>query len=131
MLGNDVTPVAVGAGSAKSICRFASRDSGGFVLTVFWSGGRAEWQVIRAGLALGKRASGEDPELDAGSLTSLTAVPELGPEAWASDLLGGYVLRGDVLLAFSFGPARLPGSWAALARRALGVLTKLPNPPYP
>jgi hypothetical protein len=132
ILGSELTPVAVEVGSAKSTCRYSSNGGGGFVLTVFWSGGRAEWQAIRAGLSLGKRASGGgDPELDAGTLKSLVPVPGLGQEAWASDLLGGYVLREDVLLTFSFGATRLPGNWTELARRALAGLEPPPNPPLP
>lgn len=94
-----------------------------FSLKVYWTGGREEWDLNQQTAALTGQVFGvEDDEPAAGVLKS-DETP-LGDKSMYSPVLGGYVLKGDVLLQFD-GLLRLKDArsqWEQLARKALSRL---------
>ena len=89
-------------GPVRSICQYEDDDSPVFVLTVYWKGGKNQWNASTAALKAGP-------------------VQGLGDAAYFSDLLPSLVLKGDVLLELNMALLKDPESkFRPLAQKLLG-----------
>jgi hypothetical protein len=133
-LGVTVTPTPRDADPGQSMCYYDAGESPGFGLTVRWSGGTRELELIKttspAAGGMMKEGGMHAPTVNA--LMALEPVDSLGDEAYFN-MRESYARKGDVLLDFllqemvlsqiSTGhadpPAGLREKWIALARKAL------------
>jgi hypothetical protein len=125
IVGSAVVAKESGRGDTVSTCVFApaSGESQEFKLSVQWSGGKEAWDVNQQATALGGKLLGaEKSEATAGVMKADEA--QLGDASSYNPILGGYVLKGDVLLEFNnlltLSDARV--KWEKLARTALSRL---------
>jgi hypothetical protein len=137
ILGVTVTPTPRDADPGQSMCYYDARENPGFGLTVRWSGGTHELDLIRktnpAAGGMMKESGMHAPTVNA--IMALEPVESLGDEAYFN-MRESYARKGDVLLDFllqemvlsqiSTGhaepPAGLREKWTALARKALARL---------
>jgi hypothetical protein len=90
-------------GPERSICHYEDDDSPVFVLTVYWKGGKNQWNASTAALKAGDRmlAGSEGVGIDSlakAGVVKAGPVQGLGDAAYFSDVLPSLVLKGDVLL---------------------------------
>lgn len=137
ILGVTVTPTPRDADPGQSMCYYDAGENPGFGLTVRWSGGTRELELIKttspAAGGMMKESGMHAPTVNA--LMALEPVESLGDEAYFN-MRESYARKGDVLLDFllqemvlsqiSTGhaepPAGLREKWTALARKALARL---------
>jgi hypothetical protein len=98
----------------RSTCQYEDENgSPVFILTVYWKGGKNQWNASSAGRTAGDRVLvgaegvGVDSLAKAG-IVKAGPVPGLGDAAYFSDLLPSQVLKGDVLLELNMALLRNP-----------------------
>ena len=110
----------------RSVCQYEDGDdSPVFVLTVYWKGGKNQWNASIAALRAGDKmlASSEGVGIDSlakAGLVRAGPVEGLGDAAYFSDLLPSMVLKGDVLLELNMALLKDPaGKFRPLAEKLL------------
>ena len=102
-------------GPERSICQYEDAKSPVFILTVYWKGGKNQWNASTAALKAGDKmlAGSEGVGIDSlakAGVVKAGPVQGLGDAAYFSDLLPSLVLKGDVLLELNMallkGPER-------------------------
>jgi hypothetical protein len=98
----------------RSTCQYEDENgSPVFILTVYWKGGKNQWNASGAGRTAGDRmltgaeGVGVDSLAKAG-IVKAGPVPGLGDAAYFSDLLPAQVLKGDVLLELNMALLQNP-----------------------
>lgn len=102
-------------GPVRSVCQYEDDRSPVFILTVYWKGGRDQWNASTAALKAGDKmlagseGAGVDSLAKAG-VVKAGPVKGLGDAAYFSDLLPSLVLKGDVLLELNMALLKDPES---------------------
>ena len=102
-------------------------DEGGtfaFGLTVYWSGGKEQWQTWRLAQGLGDTVLERSEGVTASAVVKQGLVPGLGDAAYFSELLPSLVLKGDRL--FEMKLTLVPNSGAKFRDLAGKLLAKAP-----
>jgi hypothetical protein len=102
-------------GPERSICQYEDDDSPVFVLTVYWKGGKNQWNASTSALNAGDKmlAGSEGVGIDSlakAGVVKAGPVQGLGDAAYFSDLLPSLVLKGDVLLELNMALLKDPES---------------------
>ena len=97
----------------RSICQYEDDDSPVFVLTVYWKGGKNQWNASTAALKAGDKmlAGSEGVGIDSlakAGFVKAGPVHGLGDAAYFSDVLPSLVLKGDVLLELNMALLKDP-----------------------
>ena len=98
----------------RSTCQYEDKDdSPVFILTVYWKGGKNQWNASTAALKQGDRmlAGSEGVGIDSlakAGVVKAGPVTGLGDAAYFSDLLPSLVLKGDVLLELNMALLKDP-----------------------
>ena len=112
-------------GPVRSICQYEDDDSPVFILTVYWKGGKNQWNASTAALKAGDRvlAGSEGVGIDSlakAGVAKAGPVKGLGDAAFFSDLLPSLVLKGDVLLELNMALMKNPArTFRPLAEKLL------------
>lgn len=114
----------VEAGDTFSTCDW--EDEAGvsaFSLTVYWSGGKEQWETWRLAQGLGDAALKSAEGASGNDVVKQGLVPGIGDAAYFSPLLPSLVLKGDVLFEIKFSLApKADAKFAPLAAKLLGKL---------
>jgi len=113
-------------GDDRSVCQYETADAPALVLTIYWRGGRKQWDASMASLAMGDKmlAGSEGAGID--SLTKAGVIKAgpvqgLGDRAYFSDVLPSLVLKGDMLLEMNLALLKDAGArFRPLATLILG-----------
>jgi hypothetical protein len=102
-------------GPERSVCQYEDDRSPVFILTVYWKGGRNQWNASTAALKAGDKmlAGSEGVGVDSlakAGVVKAGPVKGLGDAAYFSDLLPSLVLKGDVLLELNMALLKDPES---------------------
>ena len=102
-------------GPVRSVCQYEDDRSPVFILTVYWKGGREQWNASMAALKAGDKmlAGSEGAGIDSlakAGVVKAGPVRGLGDAAYFSDLLPSLVLKGDVLLELNMALLKDPES---------------------
>jgi hypothetical protein len=102
-------------GPVRSVCQYEDEDSPVLILTVYWKGGKNQWNASTAALKAGDKmlASSEGVGIDSlakAGVVKAGPVQGLGDAAYFSDLLPSLVLKGDVLLELNMALLKEPAS---------------------
>jgi hypothetical protein len=98
----------------RSTCQYEDKDGNPvFILTVYWKGGKAQWNASSAARTAGNRMLADAENVGIDSLTKAGVVkagpvPGLGDAAYFSDLLPSQILKGDVLLELNLSLLERP-----------------------
>lgn len=97
----------------RSICQYEDDDSPVFVLTVYWKGGKNQWNASTAAMKAADKmlASSEGVGIDSlakAGVVKAGPVQGLGDAAYFSDVLPSLVLKGDVLLELNMALLKAP-----------------------
>jgi hypothetical protein len=112
------------AGDTWSTCDWETADGNfAFGLTVYWSGGKEQWDTWRTAQGLGDQALRRAEGVSVDSVVSQGLVPGIGDAAYFSELLPSLVLEDDVL--FEIKLALAPRAGAKFAGLATKLLAKL------
>ncbi len=86
------------AGDTWSTCQWENEKGAPLLmLTVYWSGGKQEWETWRGAQSLGNQALKQSEGVSADQVVKQGLVPGLGDGAYFSGLLPSLVLKGDTL----------------------------------
>jgi hypothetical protein len=102
-------------GPVRSVCQYEDDQSPVFILTVYWKGGKDQWNAsttaLKAGdkMLAGSEGVGVDSLAKAG-VVKAGPVKGLGDAAYFSDVLPSLVLKGDVLLELNMALLKDPES---------------------
>jgi hypothetical protein len=113
-------------GDDRSVCQYETGDAPALVLTIYWRGGRKQWDASMASLATGDKMLAGSEGVGIDSLAKAGAVKAgsvqgLGDRAYFSDVLPSLVLKGDVLLEMNLALLKDAGAkFRPLAERILG-----------
>ena len=102
-------------GPVRSVCQYEDDQSPVFILTVYWKGGKNQWNASTAALKAGDKmlAGAEGVGVDSlakAGVVKAGPVKGLGDAAYFSDLLPSLVLKGDVLLELNMALLKDPES---------------------
>jgi hypothetical protein len=102
-------------GPERSVCQYEDDKSPVFILTVYWKGGKNQWNASTAALkAADKMLAGSEgvgiDSLAKAGVVKAGPVQGLGDAAYFSDVLPSLVLKGDVLLELNMALLKNPGS---------------------
>jgi hypothetical protein len=102
-------------GPVRSVCQYEDDHSPVFILTVYWKGGKNQWNASTAALKAGDKmlAGAEGVGVDSlakAGVVKAGPVKGLGDAAYFSDLLPSLVLKGDVLLELNMALLKDPES---------------------
>jgi hypothetical protein len=102
-------------GPVRSVCQYEDDRSPVFILTVYWKGGKNQWNASTAALQAGDKmlAGSEGVGVDSlakAGVVKAGPVKGLGDAAYFSDLLPSLVLKGDVLLELNMALLKNPES---------------------
>ena len=114
----------VEAGDTFSTCDW--EDEAGvsaFSLTVYWSGGKEQWETWRLAQGLGDAALKSAEGVSGSEVVKQGPVPGIGDAAYFSPLLPSLVLKGDTLFEIKFSLA--PKADAKFAPLAAKLLAKV------
>jgi hypothetical protein len=100
-------------GPERSVCQYEDAHSPVFILTVYWKGGKNQWNASQAALKAGDKmlAGSEGVGIDSlakAGVVKAGPVAGLGDAAYFSDLLPSLVLKGDVLLELNMALMKDP-----------------------
>jgi hypothetical protein len=100
-------------GPVRSVCQYEDDQSPVFILTVYWKGGKNQWNASTAALKAGDKmlAGSEGVGVDSlakAGVVKAGPVKGLGDAAYFSDLLPSLVLKGDVLLELNMALLKDP-----------------------
>ena len=109
------------AGDTFSTCDWEDEDGTfAFGLTVYWSGGKEQWETWRLAQKLGDAALKRSESVSASELVKQGLVPGIGDAAYFSELLPSLVLKGDTLFELKLSNVPKPGAkFAGLAAKLL------------
>jgi hypothetical protein len=114
----------VEAGDGFSTCGW--EDEAGvsaFSLTVYWSGGKEQWETWRLAQGMGDAALKSAEGVSGSDVVKQGPVPGIGDAAYFSPVLPSLVLKGDTLFEIKFSLApRADAKFAPLAARLLAKL---------
>jgi hypothetical protein len=111
------------AGDTFSTCDW--EDAAGvsaFGMTVYWSGGKEQWETWRLAQGLGDAALRSAEGVAADAVVKQGLVPGIGDAAFFSPVLPSLVLKGDTLFEIKFSLA--PNADAKFAGLAAKLLEK-------
>lgn len=111
------------AGDAFSTCNW--EDAGGtfaFGLTVYWSGGKRQWETWRLAQGLGDAILKRSEGLEASGVVKQGLVPGIGDAAYFGEVLPSVVLKDDTL--FEMNLSAVPKADAKFAGLATALLAK-------
>lgn len=114
----------VEAGDTFSTCDW--EDGAGvsaFSLTVYWSGGKEQWETWRLAQGLGDSALKSAEGVSGSQVVKQGPVPGIGDAAFFSPVLPSLVLKGDTLFEIKFSLA--PKADAKFAPLAAKLLAKV------
>ena len=102
-------------GPVRSVCQYEDDHSPVFILTVYWKGGKDQWNASTAALKAGDKMLAGSEGVGVDSLAKAAVVKAgpvkgLGDAAYFSDLLPSLVLKGDVLLELNMALLKDPES---------------------
>jgi hypothetical protein len=102
-------------GPVRSVCQYEDDQSPVFILTVYWKGGKDQWNASTAAMKAGDKmlAGAEGVGVDSlakAGVVKAGPVKGLGDAAYFSDLLPSLVLKGDVLLELNMALLKDPES---------------------
>jgi hypothetical protein len=102
-------------GPERSVCQYEDAKSPVFILTVYWKGGKNQWNASTAALkAADKMLAGSEgvgiDSLAKAGVVKAGPVQGLGDAAYFSDVLPSLVLKGDILLELNMALLKNPGS---------------------
>ncbi len=102
-------------GPVRSVCQYEDDQSPVFILTVYWTGGKDQWNASTAAMKAGDKmlAGAEGVGIDSlakAGVVKAGPVKGLGDAAYFSDLLPSLVLKGDVLLELNMALLKDPAS---------------------
>jgi len=112
-------------GPERSVCQYEDARSPVFILTVYWKGGKNQWNASQAALKAGDKmlAGSEGVGIDSlakAGVVKAGPVAGLGDAAYFSDLLPSLVLKGDVLLELNMALMKDPArTFRPLAEKLL------------
>jgi len=113
------------AGDAFSTCDW--EDEAGvsaFSLTVYWSGGKEQWETWRLAQGLGDAALKSAEGASGREVVKQGLVPGIGDAAYFSPVLPSLVLKGDTLFEIKFSLApKADAKFAPLAARLLAKVS--------
>lgn len=98
----------------RSTCQYEDKDGAPvFILTVYWKGGKNQWDASTAARGAGDRmlAGAEGVGIDSltkAGIVKAGPVAGLGDAAYFSELLPSLVLKGDVLLELNMALLKEP-----------------------
>jgi hypothetical protein len=102
----------------------ADRPWMAFAVTVYWTGGRAEWEAQRGAIGAGAAMLRQEaPDVNVDSIVRPGPVLGVGDEAYFHDTMPSWVLAGDRLLEMYV--MYLPGSEARFAPLARLLVSRL------
>jgi hypothetical protein len=112
------------AGETWSTCQWEDESGQAlFILTVYWSNGKQEWETWRAAQGLGEQALKQAEGVGPGDVVKQGPVAGIGDAAFFSDLLPSLVLKGDVLFEMNlFFVPNAETKFAGLAQRLLAKI---------
>jgi hypothetical protein len=94
-----------------------------FGLTVYWSGGKEQWETWRLAQGLGNAALKSAEGVPASAVVKQGLVPGIGDAAFFSPVLPSLVLKGDTLFEIKFSlAAKADAKFAGLAAKLLAKL---------
>lgn len=117
-------PTSEGARKTGCELRDASNATPVVYVTVLWSGGKEQAQIERAGMGLAAKLMNE-PGIDIAELTGSTDQPGLADDAFYSNLMPSWVLKGDVMiqvLSPMFNSERTKQTFMTVAKTAVSRL---------
>jgi hypothetical protein len=112
-------------GPDRSVCQYEDDRSPVFILTVYWKGGKNQWNASTAALKAGDKMLAGSEGVGVNSLSKAAVVKAgpgkgLGDAAYFSDLLPSLVLKGDVLLELNMALLKDPeGKFRPLVEKLL------------
>ena len=113
------------AGDTFSTCDW--EDEAGvsaFSLTVYWSGGKEQWETWRLAQGMGDAALKSAEGASGSEVVKQGLVRGLGDAAYFSPVLPSLVLKGDTLFEIKFSlAAKADAKFAALAAKLLGKVS--------
>ena len=113
------------AGDTFSTCDWEGADGTfAFGLTVYWSGGKQQWETWRLAQGLGDAALKRSEGVAASAVVKQGLVPGIGDAAYFSELLPSLVLKDDTL--FEVKLSLVPKANAKFAGLAARLLAKTP-----
>ena len=114
----------VEAGDTFSTCDW--EDEAGvsaFSLTVYWSGGKEQWETWRLAQGLGDAALKSAEGVSGSDVVKQGPVPGIGDAAYFSPVLPSLVLKGDTLFEIKFSLApQADAKFAPLAANLVATL---------
>jgi hypothetical protein len=112
------------AGDTFSTCDWEEEAGvSAFSLTVYWSGGKEQWETWRLAQGLGDAALKSAEGASGSDVVKQGLVPGIGDAAYFSPVLPSLVLKGDTLLEIKFSLA--PKADAKFAPLAAKLLAKV------
>jgi len=91
-----------------------------FGLSVYWSGGKEQWEAWRLAQGLGEAALKRAEGVGSGAVVKQGLVPGIGDAAFFSPVLPSLVLKGDTLFEIKFSLApKADAKFAGLAAKLL------------
>ena len=100
----------------RSTCHYEDKDGIPlFILTVYWKGGKSQWNASSAARTAGDRMLADAEGVGIDSLAKAGVVKAgpvvgLGDAAYFSDLLPSQVLKGDILAELTMSLLQDPGA---------------------
>jgi hypothetical protein len=95
-----------------------------FGLTVYWSGGKQQWETWRLAQGLGDAALRSAEGVAAGAVVKQGLVPGIGDAAFFSPVLPSLVLKGDTLFEIKFSLApKADAKFTGLAAKLLAKVS--------
>ncbi len=112
------------AGDNWSTCQWENEKSMPlFMMTVYWVGGKQEWETWRAAQGAGNQILKQAEGVSADQVVKPGLVTGIGDSAYFSGLLPSLVLKGDVLFEMNlFFVPRAETKFAGLANKLLAKL---------
>lgn len=112
------------AGETWSTCQWENENGVPlFMLTVYWAGGKQEWDAWRAARGLADEFFKKAEGVSTNDIVKQGPVAGLGDAAYFSELLPSLVLKGDVLFEMNlFFVPRAETKFAGLARKLLAKI---------
>ena len=112
------------ASDTYSTCDYSNaEDQFAFGMTVYWEGGKEQWEVWQAASGMAKNLFEEQEGVDINEIVSQGPVAGVGDAAFFSELLPSLILKGDIL--FELNLALVPE--AGKKFRGLAEKSALPD----
>jgi hypothetical protein len=111
------------AAPERSVCQW--EDSAGLVfkLTVYWTGGKRQWETSRAARGMGGAILSKEEGVHPDSIINQGEVPGLGDAAFFSELMPSLLLKRDTLVEMEM--SLVPHPARKFRRLATTLLSRL------